>query len=433
MSKEESKVEQILDAAQELQKLREENTQLKQQIHNLRSNVASTSSNSSSKSKSDNKSNNNNNNNKEGKDEKDSFLSIIVFGASGDLATKKTFPALFKLFSRDLLPKNVQIVGYARSNMSESDFHTHITKHVKGSPEHISAFKKVSFYFQGKYDKPEDFSSLSSKLEENEKKNSNSSANRVFYLAVPPFVFTATAQNVKKNCFSSSGYNRIVVEKPFGRDLESARELLNDLDQLYTEDQLYRIDHYLGKEMVQNLMVLRFANTIYEPVWNRHHIKSVLITFKEDFGMQGRGEYFDKYGIIRDVMQNHLTQMMALIGMEPPVSLNAEDVRTEKAKLLRAVAPLDIKDLVIGQYGEPINKDNNKDSTNNSSNDSKKDESKKDESKKRRIKKRRIKKRRIKKRGIKKTGYKKRATLCRRSNSRKRHNNSNLCSSSLTH
>jgi glucose-6-phosphate 1-dehydrogenase len=150
---------------------------------------------------------------------------------------------------------------------------------------------------------------------------------------------------------SGRGWNRLVVEKPFGKDLQSSNELGRALAQLFREDQLYRIDHYLGKELVQNLMVLRFANAVFEPLWNSTFISSVQIVFKEDIGTEGRGGYFDEFGIIRDVMQNHLTQMLALVGMEPPVSLSAEDVRDEKVKLLRAIAPLDMKNLVIGQFG----------------------------------------------------------------------------------
>jgi len=161
----------------------------------------------------------------------------------------------------------------------------------------------------------------------------------------------ASAKSIKENAMSTSGWTRVVVEKPFGRDSASAAQLGRDLGSLFAEDQIYRIDHYLGKEMVQNLMAVRFANELFEPVWNRHHVATVQITFKEPFGTQGRGGYFDEFGIIRDVMQNHLIQILALVAMEPPVSMRAEDVRDEKAKLLRAVPPITLDNLVIGQYG----------------------------------------------------------------------------------
>jgi len=155
---------------------------------------------------------------------------------------------------------------------------------------------------------------------------------------------------IKHGAMGTGGWNRIIVEKPFGHDLESATKLSKSLAALYQESQLYRIDHYLGKEMVQNLMVLRFGNSVFEPMWNRHYIKNVRIVFKEDFGTQGRGGYFDKFGIIRDVMQNHLMQIFSLVAMEPPVSLGAEDVRDEKVKVLRAVPEIKPEYVVTGQY-----------------------------------------------------------------------------------
>jgi len=175
-------------------------------------------------------------------------------------------------------------------------------------------------------------------------------ANRLWYLALPPNVFVDVCAAIKKGGTTKTGWNRVIVEKPFGHDLESANKLSQALGGLFAEDQIYRIDHYLGKEMVQNVMVLRFANMVFEPIWNRNYIKNVRIVFKENFGTEGRGGYFDKFGIIRDVMQNHLMQLFALVAMEPPVSLLAEDVRDEKVKVLRAVPEISIKDIVVGQY-----------------------------------------------------------------------------------
>jgi glucose-6-phosphate 1-dehydrogenase len=158
-------------------------------------------------------------------------------------------------------------------------------------------------------------------------------------------------KGIQPAAMSKTGWNRVIVEKPFGKDSDSSAELGKQLAALFDEDQIYRIDHYLGKEMVQNLMVLRFANTVFEPIWNREHIANVQITFKEDFGTQGRGGYFDSFGIIRDVMQNHLLQILSLVAMEPPVSMSAEDVRDEKVKLLRAIFPIAPEDMITGQYG----------------------------------------------------------------------------------
>jgi len=187
-------------------------------------------------------------------------------------------------------------------------------------------------------------------MNEVESKNSSAGANRLFYLALPPTAFIEAATALHGSCTSKTGWTRIIVEKPFGHDLASSDKLSTSLGALFKEEQLYRIDHYLGKEMVQNLMVLRFANVVWEPLWNNHYIHNVRITFKEDFGTEGRAGYFDTFGIIRDIMQNHLMQILSLVAMECPVSLAAEDVRDEKVKVLRAIAPLTTNDVILGQY-----------------------------------------------------------------------------------
>lgn len=274
-------------------------------------------------------------------------LTIVVVGASGDLAKKKTYPSLYSLFRQDILPSHVEIVGYARSTLTKEQFHEKISP--KLLPE--EANKKQKFldkctYFAGSYDDDNAFANLNGYLESLEKNESN----RLFYFAIPPNVFGSTAVGLKKNCITSSGWNRVIVEKPFGMDSASSAELSKTLLDQFREDQIYRIDHYLGKEMVQNLMTLRFANTIFEPVWNSQFIDSVTITFKENIGTQGRGGYFDKFGIIRDVMQNHLTQVLSLIAMESPVLLNAEEIRNEKVKVLKAIRPATLNQAVVGQY-----------------------------------------------------------------------------------
>ncbi|KHG01601.1 Glucose-6-phosphate 1-dehydrogenase-2C cytoplasmic-like protein [Gossypium arboreum] len=230
-------------------------------------------------------------------------LSIIVLGASGDLAKKKTFPALFHLYCQGFLPPN----------------------EIK--------------YVSGSYDAAEGFQMLDKEISKHEtSKNSlEGSSRRLFYLALPPSLILG-------------GWTRIVVEKPFGRDLGSAEELSSQIGELFDEPQIYRIDHYLGKELVQNLLVLRFANRFFLPLWNRDNIDNVQIVFREDFGTEGRGGYFDEYGIIRDIIQNHLLQVLCLVAMEKPVSLKPERIRDEKVKVLQSVLPIKDEEVVLGQY-----------------------------------------------------------------------------------
>jgi glucose-6-phosphate 1-dehydrogenase len=220
----------------------------------------------------------------------------------------------------------------------------------KAPEDKVNAFLDQLYYFSGQYDSAESFAGLDKVIKEKEQKSESKVGNRIFYMAIPPSVFLDASKAIQPAAMSRTGWNRVIVEKPFGHDLESSRELSREMSKLFTEDQLYRIDHYLGKEMVQNMMVLRFANSVFEPIWNHNHISNVIITFKEDIGTEGRGGYFDGNGIIRDVMQNHLIQILALVGMEAPLSLSADDVRDEKVKLLRAVSPLALDNLVIGQY-----------------------------------------------------------------------------------
>jgi len=286
----------------------------------------------------------------------DETLSIIVVGASGDLAKKKTYPTLLSLFLNGLIPPHSIIAGFARTEQNHEQFRASMRKGLKApSQEKLEAFVSRLFYFTGQYDSSQSFAKLSSELDRIEEQTSTSKskpivANRVFYLAIPPSIFFPVAKAIRISAASQNGWVRVVVEKPFGRDSASSKKLSSQLALLFSEDQLYRIDHYLGKEMVQNLMVLRFANLVFEPLWNRNYIQNVTITFKEDIGTQGRGGYFDEFGIIRDVMQNHLLQIFALVAMEPPVSLNAEDVRDEKVKLLRCVKPIVRDEIVTGQY-----------------------------------------------------------------------------------
>jgi glucose-6-phosphate 1-dehydrogenase len=287
-------------------------------------------------------------------------LTVFVIGASGDLAKKKTYPSLFDLYVAGYLPEHVIIVGYARSQKSEEDFRNQLAPFikVKNDDQTIAAkkeaFLKKCIYRHGKYESADDVAAVSHEMIQLEDALGKTEHNRLFYFAIPPSVFVPIGTSIKKAALSTRGWNRLIVEKPFGHDLDSFNELSRDMGALYTEDEIYRIDHYLGKEMVQNLLVLRFANAIFEPIWNRNYISSVVITFKEDIGTQGRGGYFDNYGIIRDVMQNHLLQVLSLIAMEPPVLAAGKDysnyIRDEKVKVLNCIQPIVLEDTVMGQY-----------------------------------------------------------------------------------
>eukprot|EP00741_Cyanophora_paradoxa_P023237 tig00021579_g22444.t1 len=286
------------------------------------------------------------------------FTSIVVVGATGDLSHRKIFPALFSLFVEKHFPKNYAVVGYARSSMTLDQFKEKSCKRLACRAKAGAAcesdredFVKNIHYFSGQYDSLASFQALDNFLAELERGFSPvATHNRLFYFSIPPSVFLATARGIAHAAMARTGWTRVIIEKPFGKDSESSLELSTGLARLFPEEAIYRIDHYLGKEVVQNLMVLRFANLIFEPLWNRQSVASVTITFKEELGVEGRGGYFDEYGIIRDVMQNHLLQIMALIAMEPPVSLDAEDVRDEKVKVLRSCLPIRNDDLVVGQY-----------------------------------------------------------------------------------
>ncbi|KAJ7528799.1 hypothetical protein O6H91_15G020700 [Diphasiastrum complanatum] len=284
----------------------------------------------------------------------ESTVTITVVGASGDLAKKKIFPALFALFYEGCLPKHFTVYGYARSKMTNEELRTMISRTLtcridqrENCGDKIEKFLQRCFYQSGQYNSEEDFSRLDKALKEHE---GIRLANRLFYLSIPPDIFIEVARCASLRTSSSKGWTRVIVEKPFGRDSESSAELTRGLKNYLTEEQIYRIDHYLGKELVENMSVLRFSNLVFEPLWSRQYIRNVQLIFSEDFGTEGRGGYFDNYGIIRDIMQNHLLQILALFAMEPPVSLDAEDMRNEKVKVLRSMRPLKLEDVVVGQY-----------------------------------------------------------------------------------
>ncbi|KAI9731491.1 MAG: Glucose-6-phosphate 1-dehydrogenase [Cirrosporium novae-zelandiae] len=281
---------------------------------------------------------------------------IIVLGASGDLAKKKSFPALFGLYRNKFLPKDVKVVGYARTKMDHDEFLRRVRSYIKTPTkemeEQLDSFCKLCTYVSGQYDKDESFHVLTKHLEDLE--NGKKEDNRVFYMALPPSVFITVSQHLKRNCYPKKGIARIIVEKPFGKDLESSRDLQGALGPDWKEEEIFRIDHYLGKEMVKNLLILRFGNEFFGANWNRHHIDNVQIAFKEPFGTEGRGGYFDEFGIVRDVMQNHLLQVLTLLAMERPISFSSEDIRDEKVRVLRGIPSIEPKDVIIGQYGKSL-------------------------------------------------------------------------------
>lgn len=241
----------------------------------------------------------------------------------------QTYPALFGLYRMGFLPKGVHIVGYARTKMDAAEYHKRITSYIKNpdnDPEvsaKLEEFKNLSTYISGGYEDSPSFANLNKSLEKIESGYQGKERNRVFYLALPPSVFIPVAQHLKEQCYITPdvGKCRIIVEKPFGKDLESSRELLSSLKQHWTEDETFRIDHYLGKEMVKNLLVLRFANVALNAFWDKNSISNVQITFKEPFGTEGRGGYFDEFGIIRDILQNRACAARCILGVADTVYL----------------------------------------------------------------------------------------------------------------
>ncbi|KAI9251610.1 glucose-6-phosphate dehydrogenase [Sporodiniella umbellata] len=290
-------------------------------------------------------------------------LTIIVLGASGDLAKKKTFPAIFALYKDGFLPKNTKVVGYARSDLGEQEFHKHVQSNLDLKEEDLKKkskeFIKLCTYVRGKYDEDESFKKLDKYLSESEEKRglTDEQKNRIFYMALPPSVYIEVSKGLSHYVRSKKGKNSLVIEKPFGKDSKSAAELVGSIKKLFKEEEVvYRIDHYLGKELLKNILNFRFANMIFGPLWNKHYIDSVQITLKESFGCEGRGGYFDEYGVIRDVIQNHLLQLFSIVAMERPIKADSESIRDEKVKLLRSVKPLKLEDCLLGQYEKNGNK-----------------------------------------------------------------------------
>jgi glucose-6-phosphate 1-dehydrogenase len=279
----------------------------------------------------------------------DEPFSLVIFGASGDLTRRKLVPALWSLYAGRTLPEPFTIVGTARTELTDETFRGQMREAVGEfarvkvpSPAVWERFARNLNYVAGDPSAPDLYRRLRPRLEEIEAARGGPT-NRVFYCATPPSLYDDIIGNFGEAGLAQApdGWTRIVVEKPFGRDLESARALNRQLTSVFEEEQIYRIDHYLGKETVQNILVFRFANGIFEPVWNRNHVAEVQMTVAEAIGVEGRGSYYEEAGALRDMIQNHLLQLLCLIAMEPPVTFDPDAVRDEKNKVLQALRPIE--------------------------------------------------------------------------------------------
>ena len=282
----------------------------------------------------------------------------IIFGASGDLSRRKLIPSIFNLYCKKRLASDFQIIGVAGRSWSDDDFrrlsHESLLElsDVKADEADWSGFAQHLTYYSGDFNLPETYQLIKEKLAKGEKAGNNI----IYYLATPPDYFLQIINGLANSgqLQEVGGWRRVVIEKPFGSDLKSARELDDSIHRVLNENQVYRIDHYLGKETVQNILVARFANTIFEPIWNRNYIDSVQITVAEKVGVETRGKYYDKAGIVRDMFQNHLLQLLTLVAMEPTSSYKADALRDEKMKVVSAIRPISAAEVadhtVRGQY-----------------------------------------------------------------------------------
>ena len=289
-------------------------------------------------------------------------LIIVIFGASGDLTSRKLIPAIFSLKMQKLMPEKYAILGVGRTKLSTDDFRIKMSQAIVSYSEDkvtdqnlVSGFTLDMYYHSMDNAAENEYSSLITVLNELDTKY-GIGGNIIYYLATPPKMYEVISVNLAKSglCNQENGFRRIIIEKPFGYDLESGRKLNKTLHELITEDQIFRIDHYLGKETVQNLLVTRFANGMFEPLWNRNYIHRIEITSAESIGVEERGSYYDSSGALRDMVQNHLLQMVGLTAMEPPSSLDANAIRNEVLKVFQSLQPINEEDVpeqvIRGQY-----------------------------------------------------------------------------------
>ena len=292
--------------------------------------------------------------------------SIVFFGASGDLFKRMLLPAMWALRLQGILPSDFAIVGFARSQYTDDGFRAYCKDQLdqfapadqKPQGAIWDDFVKRLSYLTADFNDPKYYAALKKRLEENDEKL-GTKGNRLYYLSTPPSVFSIVIDQLKTAGLDSqsdrTGWSRIIVEKPFGTDLQSARSLQETVDRVFRESEVYRIDHYLGKEPVQDIMALRFANTIFEPVWNRNYVASIQITAAEQLGVELRGGYYDNAGALRDMIQNHVMNLLALVAMEPPANSDADSIRSEKFKVFSAIVPpthADVANMAVrGQYG----------------------------------------------------------------------------------
>lgn len=294
--------------------------------------------------------------------ENPSSLILVIFGASGDLTSRKLIPALYSLKIQKLLPAGFAVIGVGRTFFADSDFRDKMKESIRlfseGKPQDevlINDFTSCLYYLTMDNSAPQDYGRLKNKLLETDKAY-GTGGNYIFYMATPPVLYEKIAENIAGSGLAdqTEGFRRIIVEKPFGYDLESGKKLNKRLHELVSEEQIYRIDHFLGKETVQNLLVTRFANGIFEPLWNRNYIHRVEITAAESIGVEQRGGYYDSAGALRDMVPNHLLQMAGLTAMEPPSSLEPDAIRNEVLKVLQSLQPIpeaEVPKVVIrGQY-----------------------------------------------------------------------------------
>lgn len=278
---------------------------------------------------------------------------IVILGASGDLTRRKLIPAFYNLHRKDRLPDEVNIIGFARTEWDDAAFRKEMEDGVKEfsksfDPKIWKSFVSKLYYTQGDLTKEKDFATLSKRLEEIE----GGPANRLYYLAIAPRFFAPTVAQLGKQDMAREdvGWRNLIVEKPFGTDLKSAKALGAAIHEVFQESQVYRIDHYLGKETAQNIIAFRFANLIFEPIWNHNYIDNVQITVAESVDVGRRAGYYDKAGVMRDMFQNHILQLLTLVAMEPPAPYNATTLRNEKVKVLSAIRPIDLQNTVRAQY-----------------------------------------------------------------------------------